>query len=202
MNRSALTALGFAAALAACSFGPDGKPPVMPAVAHYGADAQPVRTVTAEGVSQRFDAGAKPVPEWWKLYRSEPLNALVDEGLRNSPSLAATDKTLAAAREQLRAQVGSSMLPSIDLGGQTDRERAIGVPNFGPPTVLYNLFVGQIRAQYTFDLFGAARLADKALAAQVDSQSWQFDAARRALAANIVTGAIGAASLGAQIDTT
>ncbi|CAH2790586.1 MAG: Efflux transport system, outer membrane factor (OMF) lipoprotein [Candidatus Burkholderia crenata] len=202
MKRSYLTALGFTAALSACTFGPDGKPPVMPAMAHYGADAQPERTVTAEGVSQRFDAGAKPVPEWWKLYRSEPLNALVDEGLRNSSSLAATDKTLAAAREQLRAQVGESMLPRIDLGGQTDRQRAIGVPNFGPPTVLYNLFVGQVRAQYTFDLFGAARLADRALAAQVDSQSWQFDAARCALAANIVTGAIGAASLRAQIDTT
>ncbi|MDB5833664.1 MAG: efflux system outer rane lipoprotein, partial [Caballeronia sp.] len=37
MTRSALTALGFAAALSACSFGPDGKPPVMPTVAHYGA---------------------------------------------------------------------------------------------------------------------------------------------------------------------
>jgi NodT family efflux transporter outer membrane factor (OMF) lipoprotein len=205
MKRFSLTALGFAAtlsALSACSFGPDGKPPMLPSVPHYGANAQPARTVTAEGLSQSFDAGAKPVPEWWKLYRSEPLNALVDEGLRNSPSLAATDKTLAAAREQLRAQVGSSMLPSVDLGGQADRERAIGVPNLGPPTVLYNLFVGQIRAQYTFDLFGASRLADRALAAQVDSQSWQFDAARRALAANIVTGAIGAASLGAQIDTT
>jgi NodT family efflux transporter outer membrane factor (OMF) lipoprotein len=202
MRRFSLAAIGLTAALSACSFGPDGKPPVLPSVAHYGATAQPARSVTAEGVSQTFEAGAKPVPDWWKLYGSEPLNALVDEGLRNSPSLAAADKTLAAAREQLRAQVGESMLPSIDLGGETTRQRAIGVPNFGPPTVLYNLFVGQVRAQYTFDLFGASRLADQALAAQVDSQSWQFDAARRALAANIVTGAIGAAALRAQIDTT
>lgn len=202
MMRFSLTTLAFASVLSACSFGPDGKPPALPPVSHYGVTAQPSHTVSAEGVSQTFDASAKPVPDWWKLYRSDALNALVDEGLRNSPNLAAADKSLAAAREQLRAQIGSSMLPSIDLGGQVDRERAIGVPNFGPPTVLYNLFVGQIRAQYTFDLFGAARLADRALAAQVDSQSWQFDAARRALAANIVTGAIGAAALRAQIDTT
>jgi len=73
MTRSALTALGFAAALSACSFGPDGKPPVMPTVAHYGADAQPTRTVTAEGVSQSFDSRAKPLPEWWELFRSEPF---------------------------------------------------------------------------------------------------------------------------------
>ncbi|WP_086382969.1 efflux transporter outer membrane subunit [Caballeronia sordidicola] len=202
MMRYSLAALGVAAAMSACSFGPDGTPPILPPVPHYGVSAQPARTVMAEGVTQTFDANARPVPDWWKLYQSDALNALVDEGLRNSPNLAAADKSLAAAREQLRAQVGSSMLPSIDLGGQANRERAIGVPNFGPPTVLYNLFVGQIRAQYTFDLFGAARLADRALAAQVDSQSWQLDAARRALAANIVTGAISAAALHAQIDTT
>src|SRR5580698_5062018 len=110
-------------ALAACSFGPDGKPPMLPSAPHYGVAPQPERTVVAQGVQQRFDVGAKPVPDWWKLYRSDALNALVDEGLRNSPSLAATDKTLAAAREQLRAQIGSSLLPSVDLGGQATRER-------------------------------------------------------------------------------
>jgi NodT family efflux transporter outer membrane factor (OMF) lipoprotein len=194
--------LVFAAALGACSFGPDGKPPAMPSPEHYGALPQPARTVTAQGTQQSFEAAAKAVPDWWKLYRSDTLNAWVDEGLRNSPSLAAADKSLAAAREQLRAQIGSSLLPSIDLGGQASRQRGLGVPEFGPPTALYNLFVGQVQAQYTFDLFGAARLADASLAAQVDSQAWQLDAARRALAANIVTGAIGSASLHAQIETT
>ncbi len=142
-------------ALAACSFGPDGKPPMLPSVAALRRCAQPERTVTAQGVQQRFEVGAKPVPEWWKLYRSDALNALVDEGLRNSPSLAATDKSLAAAREQLRAQIGSSLLPSVDLGGQATRERGLGVPEFGPSTTIYNVFVGQVQLQYTFDLFGA-----------------------------------------------
>jgi len=189
-------------ALGACSFGPNGNPPAMPQPAHYGALQQPAQTVTAQGTSQRFVAGAKPVPQWWKLYRSSALDALVDEGLRNSPDLGAADKRLAAAREQLKAQIGASMLPSIDAGAQASRQRGFGVPDFGPPTVVYNLFVGQLQAQYTFDIFGAARYANASLAAQVDSQAFQFDAARRALAANIVTGAIGAASLRAQIDVT
>ncbi|SAK97143.1 RND efflux system outer membrane lipoprotein [Caballeronia temeraria] len=189
-------------ALGACALGPDGKPPAMPQPAHYGVETQAQSSVTAEGASQRFDVGAKPVPEWWKLYRSDALNALVDEGLRASPTLAAADKSLVAAREQLRAQVGSSLLPQIDAGGQATRQRGLGIPQGGPPTVLYNLFVGQIQAQYTFDLFGAARYANAALAAQVDQQAFQLDAARRALAANIVTGAIGAAALHAQIDVT
>ncbi|NEH33240.1 TolC family protein, partial [Rhizobium ruizarguesonis] len=55
---------------------------------------------------------------------------------------------------------------------------------------------------YTIDLFGAARLADTALAARVNVQAYQLDAARRALAANIVSAAITSAALRAQIDTT
>lgn len=201
MNRTHALILG-CAVLGACAFGPDGKPPAMPQPAHYGAEPQAESTVTAEGASQHFVTGAKPVPEWWKLYRSDALNALVDEGLRASPNLAAADKSLAAAREQLRAQVGSSLLPHIDAGGQATRQRGLGIPEAGPPTVLYNLFVGQIQAQYTFDLFGAARFENASLAAQVDQQAFQLDAARRALAANIVTGAIGSAALHAQIDVT
>jgi NodT family efflux transporter outer membrane factor (OMF) lipoprotein len=193
---------GMACALAACSFGPSGTPPAMPQPAHYGAQAQPTQTVPAQGVTQQFVVGAKPVPEWWKLYRSDALNALVDEGLRNSPTLAATDKNLAAAREQLRAQVGSSLLPTIDAGGQATRNRALAIPEIGPNTFLYNIFVGQIQAHYTFDLFGAARLANAALAARVNVQAYQFDAARRALAANIVTAAITSAALHAQVETT
>lgn len=198
------TALGAAAAftLAACSFGPNGNPPAMPEPAHYGAEPQPTQTVPAQGVTQQFVVGATAVPEWWKQFRSDDLNALVDEGLRNSPTLTATDRSLAAAREQLRAQIGSSLLPTIDAGGQAIRERALGIPEAGPNTFLYNVFVGQLQAHYTFDIFGAARLANAALAARVDVQVYQFDAARRALAANIVSAAIASSTLRAQIDTT
>jgi NodT family efflux transporter outer membrane factor (OMF) lipoprotein len=134
------------------------------------------------------------------LYRSDALNALVDEGLRNSPTLAATDKTLASAREQLNAQIGESLLPSIDAGGQVVRQRALGLPNLGAPTILYNTFVGQIRANYTIDLFGGSRYANAALAKRVDVQSYQLDTARRALATNIVSAALAAASLHEQLD--
>ncbi|MFT4066224.1 efflux transporter outer membrane subunit [Paraburkholderia sp.] len=198
----ATLAASIAGALAACSFGPNGDAPAMPQPAHYGAEALPTQTVPAQGVTQQFVVGAKPVPEWWKLYRSDALDALVDEGLRNSPTLAATDRSLAAAREQLRAQVGSSLLPTIDAGGQATRNRALTIPEAGPNTFLYNVFVGQLQAHYTFDLFGAARLANAALAARVNVQVYQFDAARRALAANIVSATITSAALHAQIDTT
>ncbi|MGA7782132.1 MAG: TolC family protein, partial [Paraburkholderia sp.] len=191
-----------ALSLAACSFGPSGDAPTMPQPAHYGAEALPAETVPAQGVTQQFVVGAQPVPSWWRLYQSDDLNALVDEGLRNSPTLAATDKSLTAAREQLRAQVGSSMLPTIDAGVQAARQRALAIPEIGPNTFLYNDFVGQLQAHYTIDLFGASRLANAALASRVNVQVFQLESARRALAANIVTAAITAAALHAQIDTT
>ncbi|SEI92420.1 efflux transporter outer membrane subunit [Paraburkholderia diazotrophica] len=201
----ARSAIAFAAAsllTTACTFGPNGTPPAMPEPAHYGADPLPTQTVPAQGVTQQFVAGAKAVPQWWRTFQSDELNTLVDEGLRNSPTLAAADKNLTAAREQLRAQIGSNMLPSIDAGGQVARQRALGIPEAGPNTFLYNVFVGQLQAQYTFDIFGASRLANAALASRVNVQAFQFDAARRALAANIVTAAISASMLDAQVRTT
>lgn len=199
---AAAAALASTLALAACSLGPTGEPPVIPSPAHYGQTALPEQTQTAAGVAQHFDVGAQPAPQWWRLYRSPQLDALVEEGLKNSPTLAATEKNLAGAHEQLRAQIGSTLLPTIDANAQATRERALGIPEAGPPTVRYNVFVGQIQAHYTFDLFGAVRYANAALHARVDVQAFELEAARRALAASVVTTAINAAALDDEIATT
>lgn len=201
-RRSLALAAAAAFALAACSLGPSGEPPAMPSPAHYGQSALPEQTATAGGVSQRFDIGAQPAPQWWRLFRSPQLDALVEEGLKSSPTLAATEKSLAGAHEQLRAQIGSTLLPTIDAGAQATRQRALGIPEAGPPTVRYNVFLGQIQAHYTFDLFGAVRYANAALHARVDVQAFELDAARRALAANIVTAAINVAALDDQVAAT
>ncbi|CBW76610.1 Type I secretion outer membrane protein (plasmid) [Mycetohabitans rhizoxinica HKI 454] len=196
---TACVAAACATLLGGCAFAPSERP-APPAPPHYAAQPGAAQSVTAAGVAQRFALGARAVPRWWMLYQSDALNAWVDEGLRNNATLAAAEKTLAAAREQLHAQIGESMLPSIDAGGQVQRQRALGMPIQGPPTLRYNTFVGQIRANYTIDLFGAARLANQAVSRRVDVQSYQFDAARRTLAANIVSAALAAASLHEQWD--
>ena len=72
---------------------------------------------TAQGVAQHYEQGAQPVPQWWKRYGSPELDALVEEGLAKNPDLAATGRSLAAAREQLRGQINSSLMPSVDAGG-------------------------------------------------------------------------------------
>jgi NodT family efflux transporter outer membrane factor (OMF) lipoprotein len=184
-----------AAALAGCAFAPLNPPPAPATSPGYAAEAAPEDTVAAAGRAQHFKLGAQAVPQWWQLYASDTLDAWVEEGLRNNASLAAVRHTLEAVHQQFRAQVGDTLVPSIDAGGQVSRQRAIGLPGIGPPTNLYNVFAGQLQLSYTFDLFGAVRYGVRAAAAQVDLQSYELAAARRTLAANIVIQAINAAAL-------
>ncbi|MGO0791162.1 efflux transporter outer membrane subunit [Herbaspirillum seropedicae] len=187
--------------LSGCAFGPTGEAPAMPQPDHYAAQATPA-DAGPEGARQRFVLGQRAVPQWWQAYGSPELSAWVEEALRNNHSLAQAERNLASARLQLRAQVDQSLWPSVDAVGQAQRQRALGLPNIGPTTNLYNVFAGQIRASYTFDLFGTERYANAATAAQVDAQSYQFDAARRALVANVVISAINAAALRVQVSDT
>lgn len=199
---SRLAALPLVLALGACAFAPDSKPPVVAQPTQYGVEAAPAAGAYTQGVAQRFERGAHPVPQWWKRYGSDALNALVEEGLANSPDLAAAERNLASAREQLRGQVNSSLLPSVDAGASATRNRALTMPELPEPTALFNVFTGQIQASYNLDLFGAARFANTSLAAQVAQQAYQLEAARRSLAANIVTGAITSASLAERVALT
>ncbi|MBE1159217.1 efflux transporter outer membrane subunit [Dyella sp. 7MK23] len=200
MHRS-IFALATAAALTGCAFAPPAKPPAPPSPSHYAVQPTPAQSAQADGVSQHFSLGARAVPEWWRRYGSDTLDAWVDEGLRNNPSLAATQHSLEAAHQLLRAQVGANMLPTLDGQAQSSRQRALGFPDFGPPTNLYDVYAGQLSLSYNFDLFGATRHGIEQTAAQVDQQSYEFDAAKRALAANIVIAAINAASLSEQLST-
>jgi NodT family efflux transporter outer membrane factor (OMF) lipoprotein len=207
MNRAKYAKRAGAAALAltvgACgAFGPPREPPPMPSPAHYAVDESSEKLPLAEGVAQRLVAGARPLPMWWTLYQSDALNALVDEGLAKSPSLAAAQSTLKAAREGLRSQIGQNMLPSVDVGFSPTRQRALGIPILPQQTFLENIFAAEVQTSYTFDFFGAAVLADRALARQVQQQAYQLESTRRALAANIVVATINAASLQEQVAAT
>jgi len=201
MSTLRMTAMAVALGLAGCAFAPPAKPPAAPTPAHYTAGTLPADTAKVDGVSQHYSLGERAVPQWWREYGNDTLDAWVEEGLRNNPSLAATRHTLEAAHQLLRAQIGANMLPSVDAQAQSSRQRALGFPAFGPPTNLYDVYAGQLSLSYNFDLFGATRHGIAQTAAQLDQQSYEFDAAKRTLAANIVMAAINAASLQEQVQT-
>jgi NodT family efflux transporter outer membrane factor (OMF) lipoprotein len=201
--KSSVTLIAVVLGLSACTaFGPSRKPPKIPEPTHYAVDSQPAQTAVADGIAQQIATGARPVPEWWKEFGSDDLNALVDEGLRNSPSYASAQATLKAAREQLRGQIGDNLFPKIDLEFDPSRQRSLGIPVLPQQTFVENVFVAEAKASYTFDFFGAAFLADRALAGLVKQQALQLEATRRALATNIVVATINSASMAEQVAAT
>ena len=72
------TPLAAALILAGCALAPPAKPPAPPAPDHYAAQPVPADSAKADGVTQHFSLGARAVPEWWRLYGNDTLDAWVD----------------------------------------------------------------------------------------------------------------------------
>ena len=87
-----------AATLSGCMAAPVLERPKLSAATVYGAPTLTAATAATAalkgGESQQFLAG-KPVPQqWWRQFGSEQLNALVQQALDASPSVAAAQASL------------------------------------------------------------------------------------------------------------
>jgi outer membrane protein TolC len=82
--------------LTGCEVGPDFHPPAAPVDAGYTAAALPARIAgapIAAGDDQALRVGQDISGQWWTLFRSPELTALIDQALRHNPSLAAAQAT-------------------------------------------------------------------------------------------------------------
>ena len=193
-------------ALSGCTVGPNYHTPAPPATDTYTSTPLPGQTVSspgASGVPQQFVAGQDIPAQWWTLFHCEPLDALIREALANSPNVAAAQAALRQAGENLRAQIGTTLYPSVDAKANATREKFNGV-TFGEPqlTEVLNLYNASVSVSYNLDVFGGGRRELESLRSQVDYQGFQLQAAYLALTANIVTAAVKEASLREQIDAT
>jgi NodT family efflux transporter outer membrane factor (OMF) lipoprotein len=194
-------------AVAGCAVGPNFKRPQAPAVNGYTAAPLPPETVSAEGKggeAQRFVSDRDIPAEWWALFHSEPLNRWIRQALAGNPTLAAAQATLREAQENVRAQVGGALFPSVDATLSAKRQQTTGA-TFGQPGAkgsLYNLYNASVGVSYSLDLFGGARRELESLRSQVDYQRFQLEGAYLTLTANLVTAAVQEASLRAQIEAT
>jgi NodT family efflux transporter outer membrane factor (OMF) lipoprotein len=202
-------ALSLAAGCSACMVGPDFHAPPEPKGGLVGEPALPAQTVAApvagdeRQVAQVF-VPAAPVPaRWWSLYRSPALDRLVDQALRQSPTVAAAQAALREAEENLSAQRGG-LLPSSSGSANGTRQKisgaAEGIPQAG--TFLYNLFNTSVSLSYNLDVFGGVRRGIEGQQAAREYERDQMLAAYQTLAANVVAAAVQEASLQAQIDAT
>lgn len=185
--------------------GPDFQRPDAPQTARY--TETPLAETTASspgsaGAAQRFIQGGELPAQWWLLYRSEPLDRLIREGIANSPTLAAAEARLRQAQETLTAQTGGLMYPGVDANLTATRERVSNAQFGAPGTSAFTLYNASVNVSYTLDAFGGNRRELESLQALVDYQQYQLEGAHLALTSNIVTAAIREASLRAQIQAT
>jgi NodT family efflux transporter outer membrane factor (OMF) lipoprotein len=191
--------------LSACAVGPNFKAPKAPRDAAFVPAGQIApKTVEAPlpgGQAQRFVDGMDIPGQWWTLFQSAPLNALIERGLKNSPTLQAAQAALRQANETAAAERGS-YYPSVSGTAQSERHKAsgasFGIPGF-PSSYYYNLQTASVNVSYTLDAFGGTRRQVEALQAQAEYQQFALEASYLTLTANIVAAAVNEASLRAQI---
>jgi NodT family efflux transporter outer membrane factor (OMF) lipoprotein len=193
--------------LAGCAVGPDFKSPAAPKSAGYvpAGELQPTTAAPGPGgEAQHFVDGLDIPGQWWTLFQSTELNALIERALANSPTLEAAQAALRQANETAAAQRGA-YYPSVSGAVTAARNKAsgaaYGIPGF-PASYFYNVDTAQVNVSYTLDAFGGIRRQVEALQAQAEYQQFSLEASYLTLTANIVTTVVGEASLRAQIAAT
>ncbi len=192
---------------ASCVVGPDFKTPAAPAVSGYTAAPLAATAATpnvAGGNAQRFTTGSDIPADWWKLFHSAALDALIAESLANNHDLKAAQAALAAARENVFAQRGA-YFPHVTAGFSASREQdppGALAPVPSNNAFLYNLFTPQVSVSYTPDVFGLNRRTVESAQAQEQSVRFQMIAADITLSSNVAATAIQVAALQAQVDAT
>ncbi len=182
--------------LASCAVGPDFAPPAAPEITRY------TREPLASG-DQRLVEGRDIPQEWWKLFKSPALNALIEQALQNNPSVQSALATLRAARQAVYAQQGK-YFPLVQANFNPTRQQTSAalapVPSSGAS--VFNLDTAQVMVSYTFDVWGLNRRTVESLEALADTQRFQVEAAYLTLTANVAVAAITEASLWGQIEAT
>jgi NodT family efflux transporter outer membrane factor (OMF) lipoprotein len=214
-----LTAIALASG---CAVGPRYRQPIPPVNAGYAPTplANSSAAAPVHGGNAQLLVADRDIPfEWWQLFESPALNALVEQAFRTNPTIPAAQAALAQAHEFVRAQRGF-YYPSAAAGFQGERvkvagnltqEASLGIQGNGenlsqpaaPASPLYyQFYTAGLTVGFVPDLFGANRRQVESLAAQAEMQRFALEATYVTLAANVVGAVIQEASLRAQIDAT
>ena len=185
--------------LAGCAVGPDFSKPAAPGAKTYASTPLPAQTASAPvvgGDAQHLVSGADIPTDWWTLFQSPPLNALIERALQNNPDLAAARAALTVARENALAQRGA-YFPAVNADFSANRQKQPGslAPVPSNNAFEYSLFTPQLSVSYMADVFGLNRRTAESLQAQAHAARFQMLAAQIALAANVVNAAVGEAAL-------
>jgi NodT family efflux transporter outer membrane factor (OMF) lipoprotein len=188
-----------------CAVGPDFHRP--PAPTDIGYTREPLAAQTASintrgGEAQHFVPERDIPGEWWALFRSEPLNRLIEQSLHANPDIDAAQAALRQAQENVYAGEGA-LFPDASLSFQAQKQRLSGA-TFGQPNVheTFGLVTPTLNVSYAPDVFGGTRRQIESLEAQAEFQRFQLEATYLTLTSNVVVAAVQEASLRGQIAAT
>jgi len=212
-GRAAALGLLLAAFLSGCAVGPDFAAPEAPLDAGYAAGKPANITQSAPiagGGAQKLVPGRDIPGEWWRLFRSKQISALVAEAVANHPNIAAAEAALRQARETTEADA-ASFFPSATLSQSVARTQMTTAQfggfsqsssSSGATALLYTLHNSNVAVSFTPDVFGKTMRTVESDFAAAEYQRFQLEATYLALAANVVTAAIADSNYASQIKVT
>lgn len=155
--------------------------------------------------SQSFAAPATRWPDdcWWQAYADPQLDALIDEGLRDAPDLAAASARL--RRAEAAGQVaGAPLLPQLSANGSATEQRQSDnylTPKSMTPQGWQDYGRATLDLSWELDFWGKNRAALAAATSETEASRAELAQARLSLAANIATDYMELARLFAAHDT-
>src|SRR6202035_424013 len=179
------TALAATPLLTSCAVGPDFLHPAAPEITRYSREPLASRTSgtdVADGQRQHF-VDRRDIPhEWWSVFKSPALNALIERSLANNPNLQSAIATLQADKQAVYTQEGKFfplVLANFNPTHQRTSAALSPVPSSGAS--IFDLDTAQLQVSYTFDVWGLNRRTVESLEALADVQRFQVEAAYIAL---------------------
>ena len=140
--------------------------------------------------------------QWWTLFGSKQLDALVEAAMASYPDIEAQQAALREARDNVRAQQGL-FVPQVQAAFNQERAKISGAsiaPGF--PGYVTNLYQANVNVSYTFDFFGAERRQLENLQAQATYQNYVLEGSYLTLTTNVASTAVQLVSAKEQIVVT
>ena len=189
--------------LAGCTVGPDFSRPEAPAVDHYAAPADATLATAADLPDrQREEPGQRLAADWWTLFGSPQLDAVVRQAIAGNRSLEAAKATLGQARALADAASGA-LYPQAGLAADAERER-VNFITYGLtfPSSVLNLYSVGGTVSYALDPFGGNRRLAEEADARAEAEACRLAAATLAITGEAVEATVAAAVLQAQLQAT
>jgi len=201
---SALAMLTIMLLAGACAVGPDFERPAAPEVTGYTSAPLAQQTASSDiqgGETQHFVQELDIPGQWWTLFRSAALNSLIEEALKNNPTLPAAEAALRQAWENVYAAEGAFFPTAVVSYSPSRNKTATGITFTGASSgsPFFTLHTAQVVVTYAPDVFGGTRREVESLAATAEFQRFQLEAAYLTLTSNVVAAAVQEASLRGQI---